>query len=192
MPADDGTITAPLQVLLAWLEAGADALLAPTDATRIARDLRDAGKASPLGRTLTLPGPVGETNSLRFAPRGPVLALATDTAGMLLQFGLALATGNDAVLPDTPPARAIQAALPPPLHGHLAIATNWRRAAFRAVLVEGSTPDTVLLTRIAARPGPLIPVISTATLPDLSQLLVERTLSVNETAAGGNAHLMTL
>ena len=192
LPASDGPPPAPLNTLLTWLETGANALLDPAEAARLARDLAAAAQTSPLSLTLTFPGPVGETNSLRFAPRGPVLGLATDAAGMLLQFGLALATGNDAVLPDTPPARAIQAALPPPLHGHLAIATNWRRAAFRAVLVEGSNPDTGLITELAARPGPLLPVISTATLPDLSQLLVERTLSVNETAAGGNAHLMTL
>src|SRR5262249_30980039 len=57
-------------------------------------------RASPLGKRVTLPGPVGEDNSLSFAARGNLLGTARDEAGLVHQLGAALATGNRLLVED--------------------------------------------------------------------------------------------
>ena len=64
-----------------------------------------------------------------------------------------------------------------------------------AVLFAGSREDLIALNqRLAARPGPIVPVHvagSEGAYP-VEWLARERSLSVNTTAAGGNAHLMMI
>ena len=43
---------------------------------------------------------------------------------------------------------------------------------------------------LAARPGPIIPVLSSA--DDPARFAVERTLTINTTAAGGDVRLLSL
>ena len=52
-----------------------------------------------------------------------------------------------------------------------------------------------VLAAIAARPGPIVGVTALAlgdTAIPLERLVVERSLSINTAAAGGNASLMTM
>ena len=68
--------------------------------------------------------------------------------------------------------------------------------AFDAVLHHGERDDLVVVVqRIAARDGPIVGVRSflpgTTSIP-LEALVIERSLSVNTAAAGGNASLMTV
>ena len=149
-------------------------------------------QASPLPLTLHLPGPVGETNTLRFAGRGAVLNLAQDLPRLLLGFGAALATGNAMVAPEGEAAQGFLAALPEPLRRHLTLVSRWQDAAFAAVLVAPPHDAAALRNEIAAMEGPLLPVIETIDAAALLRLVVERTRSVNEAAAGGNAQLMTI
>jgi RHH-type proline utilization regulon transcriptional repressor/proline dehydrogenase/delta 1-pyrroline-5-carboxylate dehydrogenase len=60
-------------------------------------------------------------------------------------------------------------------------------------LVDASQ-SAVLRLALAARDGALVPVIETLPLEPIPlwRLVAERSLSVNTTAAGGNASLMTL
>ena len=54
--------------------------------------------ASPVGASVELPGPVGESNVYRLEPRGTILCLPETLKGLLLQVGAVLATGNEALV----------------------------------------------------------------------------------------------
>ena len=53
------------------------------------------------GRSISLPGPTGEDNRIRFVPRGTVAGVAAGMAGLLHQIAAALASGNRIVLADS-------------------------------------------------------------------------------------------
>jgi RHH-type proline utilization regulon transcriptional repressor/proline dehydrogenase/delta 1-pyrroline-5-carboxylate dehydrogenase len=153
--------------------------------------LSELRKVSPLPVTLFLPGPVGETNTLRFAERGPVLSLARELAALLRGFGMALAAGNSLVVTDEEAAAVLAAALPALLWRHVTRVARWWEADCAAVLV-GADAAPAVRQHFAEREGRLIPVIETLGAAALPRLLVERTLSVNDAAAGRNAALMTI
>ena len=76
---------------------------------------------------------------------------------------------------------------------------DWKHPdeAFDAVLHSGSAADLHdVSTALAARPGPIVGV--TSMVPGayanvaLERLIIERSLSINTAAAGGNASLMTI
>ncbi|WP_417067130.1 bifunctional proline dehydrogenase/L-glutamate gamma-semialdehyde dehydrogenase PutA [Niveibacterium terrae] len=153
-------------------------------------------KTSLAGLTLTLPGPTGERNTERFAPRGKLLCVAEDEAALSEQIAACLASGNQALLAPSEAATALLARLP---HGLCAAirpcpdieAANPAAALFAGTPTEGDS----LRRRLAGRDGALIPVI--AATPEsgrypLHRLVVERSLCVNTTAAGGNTSLMML
>jgi RHH-type proline utilization regulon transcriptional repressor/proline dehydrogenase/delta 1-pyrroline-5-carboxylate dehydrogenase len=187
----DEACMAPFDALCAWVAGGAGALLVPPDGAGLARWLREMRTASPLPVTLALPGPVGETNTLRFAGRGPVLSLAADVPDLLRGLGLAMATGNALLVADGPAAQTLATALPAALQGRMTRVTRWQEADCAAVLVAPSDAPAVR-RHIAGRDGPLVPVIEALDAAAPLRLVVERTLSVNEAAAGGNAALMTI
>lgn len=64
------------------------------------------------------------------------------------------------------------------------------------MLLHGSPDELARVQRcLVARPGPVVPVERLApgdTAIPLERLVVERAVSVNTAAAGGNASLMTL
>ncbi|PZW42123.1 L-proline dehydrogenase /delta-1-pyrroline-5-carboxylate dehydrogenase [Humitalea rosea] len=149
-------------------------------------------QATPLPLILTLPAPVGETNTQRFAGRGPVLTLAEDRTRLELGFGAALASGNAMLAPDSAAARDFHAALPEPLRRHVTLVPRWQDAAYAAILVAPPYDADAVRQEVAAGEGPLVPVIESIDATTLLRLVVERTRSVNEAAAGGNAQLMTI
>ena len=140
-----------------------------------------------------LPGPTGETNRLFFAPRGEVLCRAGDEAALLEQLAAALACGNTPVLDA---GARLPVALPAEVAGRLLRLAPGETRAVAAVLAAG---DDGLLAAIrreaAAAGGALQPVIGADPLSGrypLHRLCVERVVTVNTTAAGGNTSLMTL
>ncbi len=187
----DETRLAPFDALCAWVAGGAGDLLAAPDCAALARWLQAVRAASPLPVTLSLPGPVGETNTLRFAGRGPVLSLAEDVTVLLRGFGLALAAGNTLIAADRPAATRLADALPAALREQMTRVARWQDANCAAVLIAPSIASAVR-QHFAARDGKLIPVIETLDTAALLRLVAERTLSMNEAAAGGNAALMTI
>jgi len=80
----------------------------------------------------------------------------------------------------------------------IAVATDWTSPTVRfdAVLHHGSPAELLDVgRRLATRPGPIVGVDGLRTGETaiaLERLVVERALSVNTAAAGGNATLMTL
>jgi RHH-type proline utilization regulon transcriptional repressor/proline dehydrogenase/delta 1-pyrroline-5-carboxylate dehydrogenase len=96
---------------------------------------------------------------------------------------------------------AIVATLPEPIARLVAVTDALHsQPALDAVLFEGSAQALRDLNgRIAERDGPIMPVqgLTTEVLTkggdyDLNLLFEERVVSINTTASGGNAHLMSI
>jgi RHH-type proline utilization regulon transcriptional repressor/proline dehydrogenase/delta 1-pyrroline-5-carboxylate dehydrogenase len=142
---------------------------------------------------LALPGPTGERNRLHFAARGSMLCLAEDEAELLIQLAAVWATGNQAVLLEGKSARLVLGLLPAALRALVSSRPAGQLSGLAGVLTVND--DIELKQRLAGEPGPLIPVYTGgndgASYP-LYRMLVERVVSINTTAAGGNTTLMTL
>ncbi len=185
-----------LRALHDWLQANGAPALASLCA--------EYSVYTPIGCRFDLGGPTGESNSLHYHPRGRVLCLVPDDApggddgAVLAQLAAAAATGNRALLPDAPSRRDLVARLPVPVQA----AVDW--AADRWAAVDGVAIDAVLLEggaeaaaplrrRLAARAGARVALLCAQDRRyALDRMVVERVLSLNTAAAGGNATLMTL
>ncbi len=144
--------------------------------------------ATPVGLELDLVGPVGERNVYRTMPRGAVLCVAPALDGALRQVSAALATGNRAIVAGI----AIEG-LPPPLADWVATVPAETVAPCDAVLFDGPRPALLmLLQRLAAQDGPIVSVHVASPDYKLDGLILERSISTNTAAAGGNANLMAL
>jgi RHH-type proline utilization regulon transcriptional repressor/proline dehydrogenase/delta 1-pyrroline-5-carboxylate dehydrogenase len=142
---------------------------------------------------IDLPGPTGEANMLSLHPRGNVLCLGPDAAGLLDQCVQALAAGNS-VIAAAPGARSALA----PLAGGgfpLLVAEGeasdeaLRRLPLHAVAFHGN-PERARSIRqaLSRRDGPLVRLV-TAPI-DAAAYVLERSVCVDTTAAGGNASLL--
>ncbi|MBN3006785.1 trifunctional transcriptional regulator/proline dehydrogenase/L-glutamate gamma-semialdehyde dehydrogenase [Chromobacterium alkanivorans] len=150
-----------------------------------------ARKDSALASLVNLPGPTGERNSLQFAPRGKVGCQAATAQALAEQLAAAFATGNRAVLPANEAGRGLAAKL-----GALVeLDADVLAADVGAVLFAGSEAEAEAAQRVlAARDGALVPLLRVDAQGhyNLHRLVVERAISVNTTAAGGNASLMSI
>ena len=154
--------------------------------------------ASPAGLSATLPGPTGERNTFTLLPRERVLCLAQQEADLALQLAAVLAVGAQALWTETPVAKSLFARLPAAVQSRVHMVSDWTATdtAFDAVLHHGDSDQLrTVCEKVAARPGPIVGVQGLAHgEPNvaLERLLIERSLSVNTAAAGGNASLMTI
>jgi len=180
----------------AALAAYADWLASRGEAAALAQ-VRHLQQTCPLGWEQELPGPVGERNSYALHPRGCIALHPATQAGLLQQIALGLATGNAMVIGDCPAALAdLVAALPDVVRGRL----GSEQKVISAVLAEGEEADiTRLLRQLADRPGAVVTLWSASPRQcaaglayDPLWLMEEVATSVNTTASGGNASLMTL
>jgi len=150
---------------------------------------------TPLHSRLDLPGPTGERNRLHFAPRGQLLCLADSEDELLHQFAAALAGGNRIAAVDGPIGRNLARQLPATLAADLQWCSAGDYAGLAGVLLAEPDGAAALRQRLAAEPGALLPVYQPAgpqSLYPIYRLLVERVVSINTTAAGGNTSLMML
>ena len=158
--------------------------------TAAARDFTTAMQHTPAGIVMELTGPVGERNEYMTLPRGLVLCMARSREALMAQVGAAVATGNRALIETD-----ALGALPPALGSVIQQAEDARRLSFDAVLFAGSADELLVLVRqLAAQDGPIVPVYVAD--PEgrypLEFLVLERSVSVNTAAAGGNANLMMI
>ncbi|MDN5862921.1 MAG: L-glutamate gamma-semialdehyde dehydrogenase, partial [Salinisphaera sp.] len=183
---DEQGVPAALQALTGWARQ--------TGRHALADRCVDYAMRTPLRRRIPLPGPTGENNTLLFAPRGEVACVANDETALLGQIAAALATGNRVLLADRPAPRALLDTLPPTVREQLQIERDWTHAAIAAVLYAGPAEEAYRLRcDLAARDGARVSLIATEGCDfSLYRLITERTVSVNMTAAGGNATLMML
>ncbi|MEZ2295699.1 trifunctional transcriptional regulator/proline dehydrogenase/L-glutamate gamma-semialdehyde dehydrogenase [Variovorax sp. RCC_210] len=190
---------AGLSALSRWAQANGRTALA-TQCARFAGESR-------AGVSRTLAGPTGERNVYTLVPREAVLCLApddvdsvdnVDATDRLVQLAAVLSVGSSAIWPADARTQALLAALPAEVRQHVAIANDWTAATvvFDAALHHGDAQGlSEVMRRLAARPGPIVGVRAFApgdTGIPLESLVVERALSVNTAAAGGNASLMTI
>jgi len=152
------------------------------------------------------PGPTGESNQLSHHGRGIALCLGSgknSAAAMLVQAVIALAAGNAVALPERG-GRALAGALIPVLTGAGA------PAGLVGVIADATKPQTLkslpglglvaydgntgearrLRLALAERPGARILLVSAG--DSAAMFSTERVISIDTTAAGGNATLLTL
>jgi len=144
-----------------------------------------------------LPGPTGERNTYALVPRSLVLCLGASRSDLLEQLAVVLAAGARAACPAGDAAARWIAELPGAVRERVSsIAAGSLAAPIDAALIEASTERVATWSRrLAERAGPIVAlhVLPADGSPfEIERLLVERTLSVNTAAAGGNASLMTI
>ena len=170
-----------------------------TTSGRYALSIRCASLAalSRLGASVELPGPVGEQNVYSLRRRGAVLCHAASEEAAIVQVACALSAGNRAVL-DGCAAQPLFDALPRFLHADIGLAGA--STSIEAVLTdcEGDALRRLLLD-VSRKDGPIASVFSLSAPRfhagenwPLDWLMNERTVTVNTTAAGGNASLMAI
>ena len=141
---------------------------------------------------IALPGPTGESNTLEFHPRGVVLCIAKDKRTLIAQAKAVRALGNTVLM----------------LREPMALAAREYLGSTTVVLVDKLDPfaiDAVLLdvnadrarrvrAELVASTHAIVPIITSTgnNEADWMRLVVERTLTVNTAAAGGNAALLSL
>ncbi|BEP96780.1 trifunctional transcriptional regulator/proline dehydrogenase/L-glutamate gamma-semialdehyde dehydrogenase [Acidovorax sp. A79] len=180
---------APLHALEQWAHTQGRPALEDT--------CRAFASATQSGTARTLPGPTGERNVYTLAPRPRVLCLAQAEGDLLTQTAAVLASGGKALWPSTQ--AGLRAQLAPAVQASIAVADQVLddgRIELSAVLHHGDAASLhAVCEALARRPGPIVGVTALppgATDVPLERLLIERALSVNTAAAGGNASLMTI
>ncbi|MBU2279895.1 MAG: bifunctional proline dehydrogenase/L-glutamate gamma-semialdehyde dehydrogenase PutA, partial [Gammaproteobacteria bacterium] len=162
-----------------------------------------------LNTPITLPGPTGESNQLHLEARGVVAVVRDDSASFeywLLAVVAAVASGNAVIaaveadfVAEADACRKVllSAGLPPALFQVVklqqlkALISNHIIAA--AVVEAGSAVKALTGELISARDGAISPLITTPADERLiHRLITEKTITINTTAAGGNASLMTM
>ena len=103
--------------------------------------------------------------------------------------------GSRPAWPDTADARALASRLPSELRATIRWLVDWRREGdFTALLHHGSPGELPRVGQeLARRPGPIVDLQGLRPGERdiaLERLFVERSVSVNTAAAGGNASLM--
>jgi RHH-type proline utilization regulon transcriptional repressor/proline dehydrogenase/delta 1-pyrroline-5-carboxylate dehydrogenase len=164
----------------------------------VERQCKNFANLSRSGHSRTLAGPTGERNVYTLMPREAVLCLANDVQDRLVQLAAVLSAGSTAVWPTSPESDTLLAALPPEVRQCITSAQDWRAptVTFDAVLYHGDATSLGEVNRaLAERAGPIVGVRACKpgdiAIP-LESLVVERSLSINTAAAGGNASLMTM
>lgn len=193
-PLDSHAEMTPFAALGRWLEGAARALIEGDDIA-ILRSYADQYRQRALaGMELTLPGPTGEHNLLRFVPRGLVAGVAATPAAYIHQLMAALVTGNRLLVDGSrDPVRRLSAQLPVELNPHFSAVNDWEDLSFGALMVEGTADEVdAWRRRMAERSGPIVAVLQADPIYDPGRLVHERTVSINTAAAGGNASLMAI
>jgi len=188
-PADSTlrqALLAPHQALSNWAK----------DRPELAELCHHYGELAQAGVVRLLPGPTGERNTFSLLPRDQVLCLADNEQDALIQLAAVTSVGSKALWQDDELHRALRASLPDAVKARITLARDPLTAEFDAVIYHGDADQLrTLCEQIAARDGAIVSVQGFArgeTNLLLERLLIERSLSVNTAAAGGNASLMTI
>ena len=188
-PADSTlrhSLLAPHQALSNWAK----------DKPELAKLCQHYGELAQAGVVRLLPGPTGERNTFSLLPRDQVLCLADNEQDALVQLAAVTSVGSKALWPDDELHRTLRASLPDAVKARITLARDPLAPEFDAVIYHGDADQLrTLCEQIAARDGAIVSVQGFArgeTNLLLERLLIERSLSVNTAAAGGNASLMTI
>ena len=178
----------PLEALRAWAK----------DRPALQQLCAHYGELAQTGTQRLLQGPTGERNSWTLVPRERVLCVADNEQDALVQLAAVIACGSQLLWPDDTLHRDMAKQLPESVSKRIqfAKADALMAQTFDAVIFHGDSDQLVALCEnVAARNGAIVSVQGFArgeTNIMLERLWVERSLSVNTAAAGGNASLMTI
>jgi RHH-type proline utilization regulon transcriptional repressor/proline dehydrogenase/delta 1-pyrroline-5-carboxylate dehydrogenase len=163
---------------------------------RVADACMSLAQAARPDASAVLAGPTGERNVYSVAPRTAVRCLAANDADRLVQLAAVLAVRSRAIWPLS--AQDLLAQLPGEVQGFVALASDWTSpgVAYDSVLLHGSTEELAQVQQqLSRREGAVVSVerlnFGEIEVP-VERLVIERALSVNTAAAGGNASLMTI
>jgi RHH-type proline utilization regulon transcriptional repressor/proline dehydrogenase/delta 1-pyrroline-5-carboxylate dehydrogenase len=180
-----------LAAFIAWCERAAGPLAAAAQSLAM---------RAPSPQAVVLAGPTGERNTWRLVPRQRVLCFGSTRETLLLELAIVLAAGSEVAWLDDARARELRASLPGVVQAAIVLVADVATAPVDAALAPAGDPELAdLSVALAARAGAIVglhtmapePAVAAATFP-LERLMLERTLSVNTAAAGGNASLMTI
>lgn len=149
------------------------------------------------GTVRLLPGPTGERNTFALLPRTRVLCLADNEQDALIQLAAVTASGSRVLWQKNELQSNLWRQLPELVQQRIDFADSpLEDGEFDAVIYHGDADQLRTLCKaVAARDGAIVSVQGFArgeTNLLLERLLLERSLSVNTAAAGGNASLMTI
>ena len=151
---------------------------------------------NPSGNHYALPGPTGERNTYVLAPRTKIWCEAESETALLHQLAAVMAVGSQAIWPVT--YSGLHARLPESVRAQILLVedTLWEQTEIEQALHQGSAENLLRLQkRLAQRKGALVGCIhmqdAQSPIP-LERLILERAISINTAAAGGNASLMTM
>lgn len=179
-------LTAPHQALSDWAK----------DQPELARLCQRYGELAQAGTVRQLPGPTGERNTFTLLPRERVLCVADNEQDALVQLAAVTSVGSRVLWQDDELHRNLLKSLPKTVQERIKLSQDALNGDFDAVIYHGDADQLRgLCAQIAAREGAIVSVQGFArgeTNLLLERLLIERSLSVNTAAAGGNASLMTI
>ena len=149
------------------------------------------------GHHYELQGPTGESNQYVVLPRKRVLSLADQEQDQIQQLAAIFAVGSQpTILAENTFVLKYLPKMPKEIADSFAIIQSIETDDFDAVLHHGSKAQLQKLqTLIASRQGAIIGITHLKPLEHeipLERLVIERAISINTAAAGGNASLMTL
>ncbi|MBK5006879.1 trifunctional transcriptional regulator/proline dehydrogenase/L-glutamate gamma-semialdehyde dehydrogenase [Pseudomonas sp. S32] len=185
-----GQLVKPLHALKAWAQSN--------QLSELATLCSQFATQSQSGIARLLPGPTGERNTYTILPREHVLCLADNEADLLAQLAAVLAVGSSAVWADSEPGKALRNRLPRELQDKVRLTADWSKddVAFDAVIHHGDSDQLRgVCQQVAKRAGAIVGVHGLSSGDHqiaLERLVIERAVSVNTAAAGGNASLMTI
>ncbi|BAC24580.1 putA [Wigglesworthia glossinidia endosymbiont of Glossina brevipalpis] len=150
------------------------------------------------GSSRVLQGPTGEKNTYLLLPRERILCLSNDENDLLIQLAAVTSIGGKAILSHNPITQKIFSILPQSVLKNVILIPNWKRedSMFDIVLFHGDELQLKeVLEILSKKRGPVINVHSHKNGDKkifLEKLLIERTISLNTTAAGGNTTLLSM
>ncbi len=183
--------------LLRLSRTKAEELIADSSASSAEILANYSKKFSGVPRKHDLPGPTGEQNTLSLVPRGRLI-LAGDLENLCAQVCACLASGNSGVIPKGlyDQSNEVAALLKNiDLKARASISVTGAslmellQGDYQGVVADGLGRDQVA-NNLAKQAGPIIPLLSA--YDDAERYFHERTLTIDTTAAGGNASLLAM
>lgn len=144
-----------------------------------------------------LQGPTGETNRYIVVAREKILSIARQEQDAIQQILAIFSVGGQVVVQaDHPVWQAYADLLPDSIRQHFHVIQNVQSGVFDAVIHHGDTTSLLQLQAdLAKRQGAIVSITHLKTgdsnIP-IERLVLERSISINTAAAGGNASLMML
>ncbi|WWO96497.1 MAG: trifunctional transcriptional regulator/proline dehydrogenase/L-glutamate gamma-semialdehyde dehydrogenase [Candidatus Dasytiphilus stammeri] len=169
-----------------------------THVSYLAKICQKFEKLSECGTTLLLQGPTGEDNTYSLLPRKGILCLAFNQQDIFIQLAAVMSTGGRVVWLQDEIHQKIYQALPQEVKNIINFTPNIFSdiILFDTVLYHGDLKQMCeVCVKIARINQQIIPVYGYASGDSrifLERLLLERSVSINTSAAGGNAHLITI